>query len=107
LYDDDDPKTLEVTTRVQKQEFAQLLGCLDDLCVFSTSTIKEHASAIKTGARHNWAKWLLFPRKLRRKFKASEYDFTNLCCGAIENGDRLFVIYGVQKKSIVTQQDNE
>lgn len=88
-------------------EFRQLLGNLDSLCVFATQTITEGASFIKTGARHSYAKYFLFPVKLRRKYRADEYDFEKLLCGTVEYRDRLFVVYGVPKKGLEAEAKTE
>lgn len=80
-------------------EFEQLAGNLDNLCVFATKTVTEPSSAIKTGARHSFAKYLLFPVKLRRRFKASDFDFEKIICGTVEYKDTLYVVYGVEKKA--------
>ena len=84
-------------------EFRQLLGHLDSLCVFATQTITEEASFIKTGARHSYAKYFLFPVKLRRQYRADDYDFGKLLCGTVEFRDKLFVVYGVPKKGVAVE----
>lgn len=92
------PNSVEIKALMGASEFRQLLGYLDNLCVFETKTIVEHSSVIKTGARHNCAKYLLFPVKLRRKFKTDEFDFEKISCGKVEYKDSLFVIYKVPRK---------
>ena len=84
-------------------EVEQLLGRRENLAVFATETIDEPATAIKTGARHSFAKYLLFPVKLRRQFKTDGYDFDNLSCGVVKYRDSLFIIYGLQRKAVVAE----
>ena len=83
-----------------KYEFSQLAGEVDNLCVFAGDKIQEDSSFIKTGARHSYAKYMLFPIALRRKFRTESYDFENMVCGSIEFTDKLYVIYAVEKKLI-------
>jgi len=98
LRADSNPATLEIESILEKKEFLQLLGRLDDLCVFSTSAIHEPAKLIRTGARHSCARYFLFPAKLRRKYKSSDYSFEGIQCGVIENTESLFVIYQLPKQ---------
>lgn len=83
-------------------EFKQLVGNLDNLCVFATKTLTEPATFIKTGARHSFAKYLLLPVALRRKLKTDEFDFEQLACATIEYKDKVYVVYGVGKRSHAT-----
>ena len=76
-------------------EFQHLLGNLRNLCVFAATTIDEPATAIKTGARHSYAKYLLFPVTLRREVRTDDYDFDKLSCGVIKYHDKLYVVYGL------------
>jgi hypothetical protein len=99
LEENSKPHSVEVKALLGDTEFQQLLGRLDNLAVFATEAIDEPATAIKTGARHSFAKYLLFPVKLRRQFKTDGYDFSKLSCGVMKYRDTLFVIYGVQKKA--------
>lgn len=92
------PGAVEVRAIMDDAEFEQLVGNLDNLCVFSTKTITETASAIQTGARHSYAKYLLFPVRLRRQFKTDDYNFEKIVCGAVKHGSKLYVIYEVPKK---------
>ena len=98
------PNGVEINALIGSAEFTQLLGELNNLCVFSIKTISEPASFTKTGARHSYTKYLQFPKKLRRQFKTDEYDFGKLLCGTLEYKDRLFVIYGVPRKGIQAKQ---
>ena len=93
-------KGVEVRALMGTHEFAQLVGNIDKLCVFATITVCEPASTIKTGARHNHAKYLLFPVRLRRKFSATEFDFDKVSCGTVMYGETLFVVYGVCRKTV-------
>ena len=79
------------------QEFAQLQGNIQDICVFATHTIDERATFIKTGARHSHAKFLLLPAVLRRKLPIDTYDFQRLTCGIVHYKDELFVVYRVPR----------
>jgi len=95
------PGTVEVKAIMEDAEFEQLVGNLDNLCVFATKTVTEPSSAIQTGARHSFARYLLFPVRLRRQFKTDEFDFDKLLCGAVEQKDKLYVIYGVPRKKFI------
>ena len=81
-------------------DFEHLLGKLDHLCVFSRRTIAERATFIKTGVRHSFAKYLLFPVALRRQFRTEEYDFGKLMCGTLRFQEKLYIIYGVPRKGL-------
>lgn len=94
------PNKVEIKAHMEVTEFRRLLGYLNHLCVFETETIAEHSSVIKTGARHRFAKYLLFPVKLRKQFKTNDFDFEKLTCVAIKFEDNLFVIYKVPPKSM-------
>lgn len=91
------PNAVEVKARMEDSEFEQLLGNLDELRVFASKTIIEPASVIQTGARHSYAKYLLFPVKLRRQFRTDEYDFEKLRCGALKHREKLYIIYEVAR----------
>ena len=99
LEENSRPHHVEIKALLGETEFQQLLGRLDNLAVFATEAIDEPAAAIKTGARHSYAKYLLFPVKLRRQFKTDGYDFNNLSCGVVKYRETLYVVYGLQKKS--------
>ena len=102
------PNGIVITALLGDAEFKQLVGDLDNLCVFARKTIGERATAIKTGAKHSYAKYLLFPVKLRRQFKADEFDFQKIGCGSLKYRDKLYVIYEVPKKGIlVPLKDSE
>ena len=88
-------------------EFEQLCGSLHELCVFATKTLQESATAVKTGKRHSWVKYLLLPVKLRRQFKTAEFDFDKIECGVAKYRDRLYVIYGVGRKTLPPLGDNK
>lgn len=98
---------VEIRAIIGNAEFLQLLGNLENLCVFAISTISEPATSIKTGARHSYAKYLLFPVKLRRQFKTDDYDFEELTCGTVKYKDKLYVIYGVPRKGAVPRPQKE
>ena len=89
---------VEIQALLGSAEFDQLIGTLDHICVFATRTITERATAIKTGARHSYAKYLLFPVSLRRRFKTDEYDFEKIKSGTVKYRDKLYVIYEVPRK---------
>ena len=88
-------------------EFRQLLGNLDNLCVFATQMITEPATITKTGAKHNYAKYFLFPSKLRKRYKGEEFDFQSLKCGTVEYKNKLFVVYGVERKGLEVEPKAE
>ena len=91
------PHGVEIRALMGVPEFEQLHGSLHDLCVFATKTLGERATAVKTGARHSWIKYLLLPVRLRRQFKTDEFDFENIECGVARYRDTLYVIYGVKR----------
>lgn len=95
----DEDGNLEVVGQLSSQEYAELQGTLEDLRVFSIKRVSEPASSIKTGARHSYAKYLLFPVTLRRQWRTEQYDFEKLRCGVLPHEDILFVIYAVPAKS--------
>ena len=101
LHKSKKPRGIEIRALLSDVEFEHLLGNLDSLCVFATKTIGEPASVIKTGARHSYTKYLLFPVKLRRQFKTDQYDFENISCGTIKYREKLYMIYGVERKGLV------
>lgn len=90
--------TLEIHGQLTEQEYLELRGRLQDLRLFAAESVSEPASCVKTGARHSFAKYLLFPVGLRRKWRADDYDFGKLRCGALPHGETLFVIYSVPLK---------
>lgn len=90
---------LRIEGELTEQEYAELNGRLQGLRVFCADQISEPASVIKTGARHTYAKYLLFPVSLRRAWRADEYDFNRLRCGVLPSKETLYVIYAVPAKS--------
>ena len=98
ITNSDKPNGIGIIGIMGSAEFEQLVGALDFLCVFSTKTIVERATAIKTGARLSHAKYLLFPVSLRRRFKTDEFDFEKIVCGSVRYRDKLYVIYEVPRK---------
>lgn len=107
LEENNRPHSVEIKAVMGDTEFQQLLGRLDNLAVFATETINAPAAAIKTGARHSYAKYLLFPVKLRREFRTDGYDFDKLDCGVVRYRDKLYVIYGVDVKQTVKESKPE
>ena len=101
------PNGIVITALFGNAEFKQLVGDLSNLCVFARSTIGEPASVIKTGARHSYAKYLLFPVKLRRQFKTEEFDFKKIACGSLRYRDKLYEIYEVPKKLTLTASEEK
>ena len=87
-----------VRAYMDDKEFKQLSGDIKNLITFSAETITEPTRAIKTGARHNHARYLLLPVKLRRAFKTETHDFENIKCNYIENGSKVYVIFGLERK---------
>ena len=87
-----------VSALLTQEEYAELQGRLDDLRVFAATLIDEPASTIKTGARHSYAKYLLFPVKLRRRWRTDQFDFEKLRCGVLNHEGTLYVIYAVPGK---------
>ncbi len=101
-----EPGGFDVKGLLGGAEFKQLAGNLQDLCVFSRSTITKPTSAIKTGARHSYAKYLLFPSALRRQFKTEAYDYGRLRCGVLRSRDSVYVIYAVPSVGAPTSEPN-
>jgi hypothetical protein len=94
-------RVIEIKAVLGETEFEQLAGDLDNLCLFSTKRVVEPSTAIKTGARHSYAKYLLFPVSLRRQYKTDDFDFEKLVCGVVKYRDKLFVLFGVPRKNVV------
>ena len=101
------PNGIIVTALLGNAEYEQFLGNLDNLCVFARRTITERATATKTGARHSYAKYLLFPVKLRRKFKTEKFDFQKITCGKLIYKDKLYVIYEIPRKQLLVSSNEE
>lgn len=89
---------LSVTAALEKGEFKQLGGDLEDLRLFSVGSVCVESSIVKTGARNSHAKYFLFPACLRRTLEASRYEMTRVYCGTVEQGGDLYVIFGVPGK---------
>lgn len=81
-------------------EYRQLQGHSEQICLFASSLINLPIKTVKTGARHNYAKWFLVPVKLRSRFSADEYDYNNVKAGSIEYRDNVFFIFNVLKKGV-------
>ena len=96
-----DPGFVEIRASMEDDEFEQLLGNLDELRVLAAKTITEPASVVQTGARHSYAKYLLFPVRVRRQFKRDGYDFDKLRCEAVKNRDKLYVSFEVGRRVLV------
>ena len=101
------PKGIEISALMGVPEFAQLAGNIENLCVFATKTITEPSSVIKTGARHSYAKYLLFPVKLRRLFKGTDFEFEKIVCGTVEYKDALYVVFGVRRKASTIEKGDD
>jgi hypothetical protein len=102
----DGARGIIVRSRVDELEFEQLRGQLDHLGVFAPKLVDTKATLIKTGARHSYAKYLLFPVHLRRLYKTTDYDFASLTCGAIHNQETLYIIYRVPRTTFPTTPSN-
>ena len=87
-------------------EFKQLEGYLENLVLFAVKAIDEPTKAIKTGARHSYARYFLLPIKIRRAFRTDTHDFENIKCGAVEYKDSLFVVFCLDRKGIVQEKNN-
>jgi hypothetical protein len=79
-------------------EFRQLNGFIDNLVVFSADMIKHKTNAIKTGARHSYARYLLLPVKIRKMFQTDTHDFDSLSCGAVEYKDKIYLVFCLERK---------
>lgn len=87
-----------INALLRETEFLQLKGHLKKLAVFSVENLNFSSKAIKTGARHSYARYLLLPVNLRRAFKTDKHDFNNIKCGALTFKDELFVVYSFKRK---------
>lgn len=101
-------RILRVTTRedavriladLRHEEFRKLRGHLSGLHVVATQRIRHPASAIRTGKRGTWAKWLLLPVSLRRRYRTSEYNFDSLRCYGQEHRAVLIFSYAIPRKN--------
>jgi len=88
-------------------EFRQLRGYLNNLVLFAMRTIDEPTKAIKTGARHSYARYFLLPIKIRKIFRTDTHNFENIKCGAVEYKDRLFVVFCMNKKMIGATEEGK
>lgn len=93
-----DTNGMQITAVMEKSEFTKIANNLDNVCVFTMDLATHPSSAIKTGARHSCAKYLLLPASLRKQFKTIEYDYRQLECGSLEYDDTIFVIYSIPRK---------
>lgn len=91
-----DDKWVLLRMKSSKEEYKQLRGNINDLCMFAVEAIAEPTKAIKTGARHSAAKWLLLPVCLRAKYKGLDYNCVRVNC--IEYGDMVFFVYALKRK---------
>ncbi|HJN25846.1 MAG TPA: hypothetical protein QGG18_09200 [Rhodospirillales bacterium] len=89
---------LSITAVMEKCEFKQLGGDLENLRLFSLGTVNTQSSIVKTGARNSHAKYFLFPACLRRNLEASRFEMGRVTCGTFEQDGDLYVIYGVPAK---------
>ena len=97
---------VDIDGRMEGEEFKQLGGELDNLRLFALTLITEAASVIQTGARHQFATYLLFPIKLRRRYKTDDFDYRKAKCGVFTNRDKLYVVYEVPTKGIGASADS-
>jgi hypothetical protein len=91
-------KGVVIRALLGNSEIEHLGGAMDNLCVFSTKTVTEPTTYTKTGAKNSYAKYLLFPSALRRRFKTDGFDFEHLKCGTIEYKENLYVMFEVPRK---------
>lgn len=97
---------VDIDGRMEGEEFKQLGGELDNLRLFASTLITEAASVIQTGAKHQFATYLLFPIKLRRRYKTDDFDFRKAKCGTFTNRDKLYVVYEVPSKGLGASLDD-
>lgn len=100
IVNHEDKHNLDITAKMNQDEFIELHGCLNRLCVVNASAIKTPCSVIKTGARHSCAKYFLFPAPLRRRFKTDEFDYNEIRCGTMECDNVLLVVYRIPRRGI-------
>lgn len=100
-----DPHLIEIKAVIGDTEFQQLGGNIDHLCVFAEKTITESASATKAGARHQWIKYLLFPKAIRRQYRTDELNFENVTCGVVRYLEKVYVVYGIPRKDLIPLKD--
>ncbi|GAB6909943.1 hypothetical protein JCM12296A_57910 [Desulfosarcina cetonica] len=91
---EDDGITLKL--KATTKEFKQLKGDISHLCMFSVDSILKPSKVIKTGARHNAARWFLLPICLRARFHGLDYD--RLKCSCLDYGDKVFFIFEARRK---------
>ncbi len=96
------PGSVEIQAVLAEAEYLQLAGHLQDLYVFARPLVNNPTSLILTGARHSHAKYLLFPKNLRRRCRMNHFDPTELSCGLLSAAGRLYVIYNLPGKTIPT-----
>jgi hypothetical protein len=99
---------VEITALIGSEEFRQLKGELSHLLIFPVQLVSERATYTKTGNRHNFAKYLLLPKHVRRQVPCAEFDFGQMHCAAVQGDGCKFVIYCVPGKANgIKRQDLE
>ena len=61
---------------------------------------KGPTKAVKTGARHTYARYLLLPATLKRSFQTESRDFDDIKCGIIEFRNGLDVILSLAREGL-------
>ena len=89
------PGGLDIKALLGTAEYRQLQGRFLDLRIFSRSSLTLSASVVKTGSKHSYTKYLLFPVALRRKFRTDACNFDRVRCGVIRHKDSLYAIYEI------------
>lgn len=89
---------------MKKEEFRNLLGIMDGLIIFASQNIDVPTKAIKTGARHSFARYLLLPISIRKLFKTETHDFDDIKVGMVEFEGDVYVVYRVMEKRGVASQ---
>ena len=102
-----DPDNVEINASLTPAEFEQLAGELENLGVFAVKRLEEPASIIRTGAKHTYAKYVLFPSRLRKNYKTAQYDFDQVRCGTLEDEERLHIVYSVPRKGVTAKKKEE
>lgn len=95
----------EVVLRLE--EFEKLVGSFESVSVIPNNLESKKSAYIKTGKRHTAAKYLLFPASLRKKYTTGVYDFEEITCQILEDGNKLNIIFSLPRKLSFESVANE
>lgn len=101
FYRDITTKSIQMKVLIDDLEFRHLNGYVEEICLFAVKTIDCPTKITRTGARHNHAKWILVPKKLRSLLPSPDYNYDNVKVGFLEFKDSVFLIYRIDKNEVI------